>query len=835
MVAERQVYKLRQILFKQILRQDIGWYDKNDNGNLALKLSDDLERIKEGIGVKMSLVIQCLSLFFSGIATGLMTNWRLTCIILLIGPIMMGMNAYVIKFNANAAAREQKQYGIAGNIANEVLMNIRTVIAFCKEAAEMKRYKKALEAGAKITRSSDLILSYAMGFVYFLICICFGIGFYFGALFMNEGLCTPGSVFTVFFCVISGAFSAGNALPFIHAIAVASGCATSIFDIINRVPDVDPYSKSGLKPVSVNGAIEIKNVSFKYPTRPEVEVLHNLSVTIEQGKIIAFVGSSGAGKSTSIGLLLRFYDPSEGMITLDGIPLQQLNLRWLRNQIGVVAQEPILFSSSIAENIRYGRVDVSQKEIEKAAHLANAHSFISKLPEGYNTLAGIRGSQLSGGQKQRIAIARALVRNPKILLLDEATSALDGHSEEVVQQALEKAMQNRTTIIIAHRMSTVRNADIIYVMKNGYIAENGKHEDLMARKDLYYNFVMAQTLVKNIDEGRNLDSEKKCEVQDIPQVRLLRLNFILITRILRCSIEKSYVLSNASTKLIVRLRSKAFNNIIKQSVSWFDLPFSSPNLLITRLARDAPLVKMIIHGQIEFKNVNFTYPVRTEVNVLKELDFNLEIGKTLAIVGESGSELIYVLFDKKYFQKVDNYNIAELNTCYLRRNIGLVTQEPCLFDRTIKENISYGLLTEEDESVIMQKVIVAAKSVNIHNFIVSLPLGYETMVGEGGTNLSGGQKQRIAIARALVKDPKILLLDEATSALDTENEKIVQEALDIARTNRTCITIAHRLSTIQNADKIAVMSKGKIVESGTHTELINKQNYYYRLTRKQDI
>lgn len=1136
-VAERQLFKLREIFFLQVLRQDISWYDQNENGELTVKLSDDMERIREGTGCKVGMVVQYFSTFIFGLAVGFYSNWRLTTAICAMGPFLIGTSAYLAKVTASSAAREQMKYAEAGGIAEEVLINIRTVAAFCKERKEMKRYKNALDKGRRLAMHKYMVLAIGIGVVFFIMYASYSIAFWYGSTLVAWQLCTPGSIFTVLFSVMTGAFSIGNALPFINSISTATGSAKTVFEIVERVPGIDAYSTKGLVPTQeVKGRIDVKNVSFKYPCRPDVKVLRDLNINIEQGKRIAIVGSSGSGKSTIIGLLLRFYDPTEGQILLDGISLKDLNLKWLRNQIGVVAQEPVLFSASIAENIRYGRPDVSEDDMVEAARMANAHFFISKLPDGYDTLVGDRGSQLSGGQKQRIAIARALARNPKILLLDEATSALDAHSEGLVQEALDKAMSGRTTIIIAHRLSTIRNADIIYVMKNGSVVEYGKHQELMDKGMLYYNLVMTQTTEKHDDSFKSgfkseekkdgdkqkpsveylrkfstassVDSYCMSDIDDVyinntdelPHVgmwQMIKFNskewFTLSMGIIACAIYGSVVpsfsilytqmfvtftlpgdqmvssskfwslmllilavvcggslfsqticLTSAAEKLIMRMRSKAFNNILRQSISWFDLESSTSGYLITRLARDAPLVKsaaglrmghvvsacvtmfsgfliaaifgwkltllllfavpfiagaayqqnMIlkknqtrdyrlmdiagriatecvqnvrtvqalgnehlfvnqyldhleepfkatkkqtlyfalmfsvsqaviyvmyavafrygsylieigdmttsstyrvffalsfcatsvgttfsflqdynrakyacrlmmqlvtmksdidpinpagakptIHGKIRFKDVHFKYPARRENNVLRGINFTLEAGKTLALVGESGSgkSTVVSLLERFYdpcngVVEVDDNDVKTLNLQHLRSNIGIVTQEPNLFDCSIKDNIMYGIINaEEDEQILMQKIIQAAKNANIHDFISNLPQGYDTMVGERGTQLSGGQKQRIAIARALIREPKILLLDEATSALDTESEKIVQEALDRAQQGRTCIVVAHRLCTVQNADVIGVVHKGRIIEQGTHEELIEKRGYYYRLTERQQL
>lgn len=310
----------------------------------------------------------------------------------------------------------------------------------------------------------------------------------------------PSSLLIVFFSVLMGAMNVGQATPYVEAFSMAKASAANIFNIIERKPTIDSLSEEGLKPnedTNCNTDLTFSNVHFKYPARSNIPILNGLSLTIKKGETVALVGASGCGKSTCIQLIQRFYDPDQGQVYLGDHDLRELNVGWLRDRIGVVGQEPVLFGCSIgnsicllifasvsfslnsfflvaADNIRYGRDDVTDDEIKKACKAANAYDFIAKLPNQFETMVGERGAQLSGGQKQRIAIARALVRNPTILLLDEATSALDTQSEAIVQGALDKARTGRTTVIVAHRLSTIRSADKIVALKDGKVAEIGK-------------------------------------------------------------------------------------------------------------------------------------------------------------------------------------------------------------------------------------------------------------------------------------------------------------------------------------------------------------------------
>nr|XP_060638834.1 ATP-dependent translocase ABCB1-like [Anolis sagrei ordinatus] len=311
----------------------------------------------------------------------------------------------------------------------------------------------------------------------------------------------------------------GEAAPNLESLANARGAAYEVFKLITQPRPIDSSSNEGFKPDKFRGEIEFKNIHFSYPSRPEVQILKGLNLKIQPGKTIALVGSSGCGKSTTIQLLQRFYDPAEGQIIIDGHDIRTLNLKWMRENIGIVSQEPILFATTIAGNIRYGREDITDAEIEQAAKEANAYDFISKLPDKFDTMVGERGAQLSGGQKQRIAIARALARNPKILLLDEATSALDNQSESIVQAALDKAKAGRTTIVIAHRLSTIRTADIIAGFEKGIIVEQGTHDELMAHKGVYYALVMQQSCGEKVkadetEEETDLETEEEDEEEE---------------------------------------------------------------------------------------------------------------------------------------------------------------------------------------------------------------------------------------------------------------------------------------------------------------------------------
>ncbi|XP_032108925.1 phosphatidylcholine translocator ABCB4 isoform X4 [Sapajus apella] len=426
-----------------------------------------------------------------------------------ISPIL-GLSAAVwAKILSAFSDKELAAYAKAGAVAEEALGAIRTVIAFGGQNKELERYQKHLENAKKIGIKKAISANISMGIAFLLIYASYALAFWYGSTLVISKEYTIGNAMTVFFSILIGAFSVGQAAPCIDAFANARGAAYVIFDIIDNNPKIDSFSERGHKPDSITGNLEFNDVHFSYPSRANIKILKGLNLKVQSGQTVALVGSSGCGKSTMVQLIQRLYDPDEGTINIDGQDIRNFNVSYLREIIGVVNQEPVLFSTTIAENIRYGRGNVTMDEIKKAVKEANAYEFIMKLPQKFDTLVGERGAQLSGGQKQRIAIARALVRNPKILLLDEATSALDTESEAEVQAALDKAREGRTTIVIAHRLSTVRNADVIAGFEDGVIVEQGNHSELMKKEGVYLKLVNMQTSGNQIQsEEFELNDEK---------------------------------------------------------------------------------------------------------------------------------------------------------------------------------------------------------------------------------------------------------------------------------------------------------------------------------------
>ncbi|KAL6567327.1 ATP-binding cassette sub- B member 9 [Orobanche gracilis] len=1054
-----------------------------------------------------------------------------------------------------------------------------------KEAAE--KYDSKLKVAYASTVKQGFASGMGIGMVLLIVFGTYGLAIWYGGkLILNQGY-SGGVVVNVVMTIMTGGLeiftktahevwvitkgpievfqdytleALGQTSPCINAFAAGQAAAYKMFETIKRIPKIDAADTKGTVLEDMRGEIELQDVYFRYPARPEVQIFAGFSLVVPSGKTVALVGQSGSGKSTVISLVERFYDPDAGEVLIDGFNLKRLNLRWIRGKIGLVSQEPILFATTIKENILYGKEDAGDDEITRAIELANAAKFIYKLPQGLDTMVGEHGTQLSGGQKQRIAIARAILKNPKILLLDEATSALDAESERVVQKALDNVMTNRTTVVVAHRLTTIRNADLIAVVHSGKLVEQGAHVELMENPEgAYAQLVRMQEGSKlsetnklnehykpepfmdldrslsksssqrismrrstsfgsssrhsfalpygvpgfidfhstDTDDNRNknedtevLKKRKRVSIGRLaylnkPEVPYLLLGslgavgngllFPLFGLLLSTAIKiffeppnelrkdsefwalmmlllgigslvalpvQNFFFGIAGGKLIERIRSLTFKKVVHQEIRWFDDPANSSGAVGARLSTDASTVRSLVgdalgliiqniatvvaglviaftanwllaiiifavlplvglqgffqmrfmrgfaadakvqlqslylwvmyeeasqvandavgsirtvasfsaedkvmkvyekkcegplkqgvrrgivsgssfgagtfalycaqafcfyigavliqhgkasfgevfkvffaltmsatgvsqasatapdvnkvkdsaasifdildsrpnidsssdegttlasvRGEIELQHVIFKYPTRPDIQIFKDLCLNIPSGKTVALVGESGSgkSTVISLIERFYNPDsgeilLDGVEIRKLKLIWLRQQMGLVSQEPVLFNETIRANIAYG---KKGDDITEDEIMRAAKSANAHNFISGMPQGYDTNVGERGVQLSGGQKQRIAIARAILRDPKILLLDEATSALDAESERIVQDALDGVMVDRTTVVVAHRLSTIKGADTIAVVKNGAICEKGRHNVLMKIKDGVY--------
>lgn len=487
--GERVVASLRTSLFSSLVNQEVAFFDINKTGELTNRLASDTTVIQNAVTVNISMALRFALSGLGSIVILLFTSWQLTLVMLSIVPVVALCATIYGRRLRNISRDVQDALAQATAVAEESLSNIRTVRSFAREDFEANRYGNSVEFSFELAKNRALlgaVFAGVLGFVgYAAIC---GV-LWFGVKLVVEGQIGFGVLTSFMLYTFTVAFSISALSGIYGDLAKAVGASERVFALLYRENGLADGTIEGNE---VHGVVEFSGVSFSYPSRPEVKVLHDLSFQIPAGTSLALVGSSGGGKSTIASLICRLYDPQEGQITLDQIPIAQLKKNWLRSHVAIVSQEPILFASSIEDNIRYGNPDASDEEVFSAAKAANAHDFISQFPEGYQTLVGERGTRLSGGQKQRIAIARAILKDPKLLLLDEATSALDVESETLVQEALERLMNGRSTLIIAHRLSTIQNADCVAVLEHGKIVEFGEHEELLSKSGRYAQLIQHQ-------------------------------------------------------------------------------------------------------------------------------------------------------------------------------------------------------------------------------------------------------------------------------------------------------------------------------------------------------
>ncbi|GMS83341.1 hypothetical protein PENTCL1PPCAC_5516 [Pristionchus entomophagus] len=466
-VCTRIILRLRREFMRALLRQNAGWYDRQHSGDLVSKLNDNMERIHEGIGDKLGLLIRGFSMLIAAIIIAFIYEWRLALMMLGVAPLSCFTMALMARKTEGVAGRQMAAVGAAGSVAEEAILGVRTVQSLNGQPEMVKRYADKLTDSKGFAMWNGFWNGFFGGFFYFILYTYMGCGMLYGGYLLSVDVVKdPGTVFIVIMAMMLGAYFLGMISPHLLVLLNARAAAAQIYQIIDRMPKIDVYAEGGTKPSGMKGRVVLENVHFRYPSRKETKVLFGLNLTVEPGQTVALVGHSGCGKSTSIGLVTRLYMPERGRVLIDGHDVNSLNIEYLRNIVGVVQQEPVLFNATIADNLRLGYPEISKEQMLHVCKMANAHDFIAKLPQGYDTLIGDGGVQLSGGQKQRVAIARTLARDPKVLLLDEATSALDAQSEGIVQEALNKASKGRATIVIAHRLSTIKDADkIVYIDK----------------------------------------------------------------------------------------------------------------------------------------------------------------------------------------------------------------------------------------------------------------------------------------------------------------------------------------------------------------------------------
>ncbi|KAE8353703.1 P-loop containing nucleoside triphosphate hydrolase protein [Aspergillus coremiiformis] len=521
-VAYHLTNSIRCRYLRAAFSQETGYFDQGTGGSISTQATSNGKLIHSGISEKLGLFIQAIATFIAAFIIAFATHWKLTLIIICIVPALLVVGGGLSVIDANYETKILKLNAQSASYAENILSGIRAVHAFSLRPRIVQKYEQYLQNVFEIGKKKNPLYGVLFGSEYFIIYAGMGLAFWQGIqMLARRDIPDIGTVFTVLFSVTIAAGTISTIAPHMMTFTRAASAAAELFILIDRESQINPLDESGDKPQDTHGVIDIDHIMFNYPSRPNVRVLDDFSLHVPAGKVTALVGASGSGKSTIVGLLERWYQPSAGSIRLDGKDIAQLNLKWLRTNIRLVQQEPVLFNGSVFENIANGLIGTpwetapfenQQRRVEDAARLAFAHDFIMNLPHGYDSPIGEKGGLLSGGQKQRIAIARSIISEPKILLLDEATSALDPHAEGIVQQALDRASRNRTTIVIAHKLATIRNADNIVVMSKGKIVEQGQHDQLVSKGGAYANLVKAQDL----SATRSAENEEQSTDEEMP-------------------------------------------------------------------------------------------------------------------------------------------------------------------------------------------------------------------------------------------------------------------------------------------------------------------------------
>jgi ATP-binding cassette subfamily B protein len=489
LAGEKTVKRLRSKLFSQILGQNITFFDQQKTGELLGRLSSDTSVLQNALSVNISMLVRGLAQALGGLVMLFITSTKLTLFILIIIPPLGFLAARFGKKVKAISKKAQDALASSSGVAEEGISGVRTVKSFAQESFELSRYEARLETSLllskekinEVARFTNLVSMVGLTSVVFIV-------WYGGTLVIDNEL-SVGTLTSFLLYVITVAFSVGMLGSLWTDFMSAFGASERIFDLLEKPIEDLNHGHDTIQ----DGHIEFKDVYFSYPSRPHFPILKGVSFSITSQETVAIVGPSGSGKSTIVQLLMSFYQPKSGTIHFDHRESSFYSLKCIRSSIGLVSQEPVLVSESILANIRYGNHQASEEEVIEAARKAYAHEFISSFPDGYQTLVGERGVQLSGGQKQRVAIARAILKNPRILILDEATSSLDAESEHLVQKALDEQMGKRSTIVIAHRLSTVKRADKILVLEDGKIIQVGNHDELYRNTEgLYHKLVERQ-------------------------------------------------------------------------------------------------------------------------------------------------------------------------------------------------------------------------------------------------------------------------------------------------------------------------------------------------------
>lgn len=484
-IGERVSADIRTAVFNQIIKLHPSYFEENRSGELMSRLTTDTALLQSIIGSSFSMALRSTFMLLGGLVMLFVTNLKLTMIVVVCVPLVLLPMMFFGRRVRDLASSSQDAIADIGTYAGEIIQNIKVVQSYSHEKLEQAAFGGEVEKAFEVAKKRIKQRSFLFAAVILLTFAAISVMLWVGGQDVLSGAMTGGELGAFIFYAIMVAMSVATVAEVYGELQRAAGSATRLLELLALKSDITSPEQPQQFPSQSNSAIVLNNIGFNYPSRPDVPALSNINLTINHGETVALVGPSGAGKTTMFELLQRFYDPQQGNILLNDTNIQQLSLDDLRHVMGMVPQQPVLFSSDVSHNIGYGKPDATNEEIENAAKRAHAHEFITQLPEGYQSFLGEQGVRLSGGQKQRVAIARAILKDPDVLLLDEATSALDAQSEHHVQAALNELMSDRTTIIIAHRLATVIHADKIVVMDGGRIVDVGNHQSLLESSPLY--------------------------------------------------------------------------------------------------------------------------------------------------------------------------------------------------------------------------------------------------------------------------------------------------------------------------------------------------------------
>lgn len=485
LLGERVSGDIRKAVFNKIVSLHPSYFEENRSGEIMSRLTTDTALLQSIVGSSFSMALRSFLMLIGGIIMLLITNLKLTLIVLACVPLILIPMMIFGKKVRKLAASSQDAIADIGTYAGEIIQNIKVVQSYNYEEKEKNAFGSEVEKAFNVAKQRVKQRSFLIAVVIFLTFSAISFMLWIGGMDVLSGKMSGGELGAFVFYAIMVAMSVATIAEVYGELQRAAGSATRLLELLKVKSDITTVEAPLTVSKTVQTDIEFENVNFSYPSRPDAPALKNINLMIPNGKTVALVGPSGAGKTTMFELLQRFYDPQSGEIKLKNSNITQISLTELRHTMGMVPQHPILFSSDVWHNIRYGKPDATDDEVINAAKQAHAHEFIENLPQGYGSFLGEQGVRLSGGQKQRVALARAILKDPEVLLLDEATSALDAQSEHHVQAALDQLMENRTTVIIAHRLATVLHADLIVVMDKGEIVGIGTHNSLLQSSPLY--------------------------------------------------------------------------------------------------------------------------------------------------------------------------------------------------------------------------------------------------------------------------------------------------------------------------------------------------------------